>query len=264
MDFSTIMYIIIFLAIAILIFKVIKKIIFAVITLILFVFLIFAGMGTLAYYDYKGLTQLETFNVNVVYGDAQDIGLGVKIPFENKEIIKEEISSLDISNLDEEYLDDVDEENGNFYILISKELFENTLNDEDQYYLTGTEGFSYSGLEVETSLNKEEVLFIIDSEESLDEYTKIILSKNDFPDVEAFGISPTDIIADEIQKNLNSMELREALFLSILSESSDKTELLVGFKEGELKVYPEKFSFKLLKIVPLDMLKENLPVEATE
>jgi len=60
------------------------------------------------------------------------------------------------------------------------------------------------------------------------------------------------------------MELREALFLSILSESSDMTELLVGFKEGELNVYPEKFSFKLLKMVPLDMLKENLPIETSE
>jgi len=258
MDASLLIYLVIFLVVVFLIFKLIKKIIVAIFAVVFIVVAIFGGIGAMLYFDYQDIVEKDNFSVNLVYGDIDNADFGVILPFEQQKVVEENIKSLDVSSLDEKKIDDVTDE---FYVFIDEDLFGKVLTDDKNYTLKGTEGLEFAGVKINTDLTKEEILNLVNSKNAQDDYVDLILEKNDLSSLKALGAE--DIASGTIEKELKGVDFRAVLVLSVLSDldSDGMKALILGFKEEELNVYPEKFSFKFLRMLPLDFLVEKLSVE---
>ncbi len=265
MELSLIIYIIIILAVVVLIFKIIKKIMFAIFATIVFVILIFAGVGTLIYMDYKDLSTMNG-DINILYGNPDNVQFGLEIPLQNGSVAEENVSTIEVEDINEQYLKKVDDTDNSLYILVSPEVFKEALSGDETYNLMGTEDLTIAGIEINTSLTSEEVITIIESENSTETYVEIIMEKNEIPDIELFGVSSEDVLIKEIEEELGEVELREALFVSVISDldAEGTSKVLTGFKEEEINVYPEKFSFKFLRWLPIDMLENIFFTEDNE
>lgn len=264
MDMSLILLILGFVVVTFLIFKFIKKVVVAIFSFVFLILIIVASVFGLVYLDYNYLASQNDFNVNVIYGSSQDANFGTIIPVENKTPDISKISSYDISNLQNLDLSSVEPD---FYFFVDKDLFNSLLNNKSSYYLMGTENLSFSGVNIRTQLTKTQVLDVINSKNSLDDYVNILNNLNNAPEV--LGVSMKPLIKKELKTKLDEVHLtlNEALFMSVLkdsiSSSGSQINLIKGFKDEKLEVYPDRFSFKLIRMLPVDTLISYLPNQLT-
>lgn len=258
MELSLLLYIVIFIAVVVLIFKIIKKVALAIFTVFFLIFLIVAGIGGLIYLDYKSIMEQDSYEVNMIYGLPENgVAMGVSIPIENNSMNSEGISSIDISVIDETYLKR--EQNEGIYVVVSREAMGNILDENETYYIQGTENLSIGGYDIETGLTKDEVLEILDSNDSNGLYVETLLEKNDLPKIP--GVDTEKFFTGSLEQGLDGKEINEVLFLSVLAEmdKQDTTELIENFKDDEVQIYPEKFIFSFLKAMPIDTMLRYMP-----
>ena len=258
METSLIIYGVVFLVVVFLIFKLIKKIMFAIFAVIFICIAIIGGIGTMAYFDYQDIVEQNQYNLNLIYGSSENPEFGISILFEDGEPNENEISSVDISEISEEFLDEIEDD---FYVFIDKDLFEKLLNDDTKYYLEGTQGLSVSGVDFYTALTKDEVLDLIDSSNAQDKYVDLLLEKNDLGVLGTLG--GKGLVKEALNEALNGVDFRGAIVISVISnlDLEGNKALVVGFKEEKLEIYPERFSFKFVRWLPIDTLVNMLESE---
>ncbi len=249
-----------FVVVTFLIFKLIKKIVVAIFSFVFLILIIVGAVFGVVYLDYNYLASQNNFDVNIIYGNSDSSEFGVTIPIVDKQPDLTEISNFDVKTITDEILN---AEEGDFNIFVNKSLFNNLLNDNNDYYLIGTKDLVYSGIEIESKLTKSQVLEIINSNDGFNTYVDILFELNGEP--ELMGVSLKPMIKTELNNNLDEMNigLKEALFLSVFEEISTDSNagitLIQGFKNDELEIYPQRFSFGLIKYLPVDTLTSFIP-----
>ena len=260
METSFILLIIGFIVVTYLIFKFIKKVVWAVFSFIFLIILIIGGIFGLVALDINNLASQSDFNVYVMYGNSQNPVFGLEIPIENKSVNQDKVSKVDISTIKSVDLDSVDKD---FYIFLSKDEFSKLLNDNQSYYLIGTRNLNIAGFDIETKLTKSQVIDILNSNSPIDSYVDVIYSENSFPEVA--GISAKPLLKEKIQSELDKkhVNLEQALFVSVLMDSVNNpnsiVELVQAFKDKQLEVYPDRFTFKLVRMLPVETIMEYIP-----
>lgn len=263
MDLMLVLVILGFLVVTFLIFKMIKKLIFAFLTFVLFTILVVGVILGLVWLDVSELREQENFDINLIYGTSENALGGVFIPVENYELVQDNIKGFDVNSFD---VDDLDNLNaGEFYIFVPEGVFESLMDDKTKYYLMGTNDTQIMGYDVKAGFSKSEVLQIMSSDESLDEFVDIIYANNDLP--EFGGISAKPLVKGFVEDELSkfNLEMRDAMFASVLIEEGVEKDnvvtLIQSFKNESLEVYPNKLTFKLLRYLPTDLIVENIPFE---
>lgn len=263
---SLIIFIIAFIAVVYLIFKFIKKLVFAVITLILLVVVIVGGVGGLVYLDFKQLSTQKDFDINLVYEDAatNDLILGTNIPVRNQQLEITGVEKLSISELDSLTPQDITTDDNKFVIVINDEVFKQIMN-QDVYDLNKIDGVDFSSYSsYDLTLTKEEITQIIEAQDGTDMLLEIILEKNQITGFAKDLAKP--MLKDEISKGLqaNNMTFKEALFLFVLSQSVQDEQnvltILEAYKsDSGVQVYPDRFTFKLVRMLPISTIQQYLP-----
>lgn len=268
MEFSFILFILGFIVVAYLIFKLIKKIVFAIITFVVFILLIIGGVFGLVYLDYNYLAAQGDFEVHIIYGSNDNAQFGLIVPVENKSLKFESASSYKISDLSGIDLDNVEDD---FYIFISENLMTKILKEDTTYYVEETENFQILSVDLETGLDKRQVLDIFSAnsaKEARGVYIDEVVNQNEIPEAleENIKSRADDLITQTLQDY--DVTLRQVLFLTIIknsvTESSSFIKLVEGFKEKELEVYPDRFTFKLVRMLSVDTIKSFIPDFAME
>ena len=260
METSFILLVIGFLVVSYLIFKFIKKIIWAVVSFIFLIILIIGGVFGLVALDMNNLASQNDFNVYFMYGNSANPQFGLEIPIVNKSVDQENIKKVDISSIKKVNLDSV---KNDFYVYLSKDELSKILNNNKSYYLIGTKNLNVAGFDIETKLTKSQVESILDSNAPIDNYVDIIYSENKFPEIA--GVSAKPLLKEKIQSELDkkNLNLEQALFVSVLMDSlnnpTNVVELVQGFKDKELEIYPDRFTFKLVRMLPVQTIMSYMP-----
>ncbi len=245
MDISFLIYIVLFLVVVILIFKLIKKVIVAIFAVFFLLFLVFAGVGAMMYLDYQDIVGRDMYEIGIIYGDAKNPQFGVSLFVKDNVPDVSKSKALDVSKIDVKKLDD------EIYVFIDTEVFKDMLSDNKTYYFYELKEFEVDGEKINASLTKNEVLSIIESKDSLNRYVEIISSERNFET--SLKNQLVNNMKSELLKNNLNADFRELLFVYItLSDKDNIDDLVLGFKEEKVNVYPEKFSFKFLRWMPLD------------
>ncbi len=260
MDISLILLIVGFAVVAFLIFKFIKKIIFAVLTLVILVIFIIGGVFGLVYLDYNYLTSQEDFDVKILYGIDDELIFGASIPIRDQEFLVEEVTGIMPAEASELEPENIKKRDNTFIIVIDESLYERILTN-DIYYIEGLEDTEYAIYDL--SLTKDEVIQILNSEESLDLFLDIMYNKNNVGMIERQMSEPILRAAIGYEIERRGMSMRQIVFLSALSQSieshSNIISLVEGFKDGDLRVYPDRFTFKLVRMLPVKTITGFLP-----
>lgn len=260
MEITFILLILGFIVATVLIFKLIKKIIFAIITFILLILMVIGSVFGLVYLDYNHLASQSDFDINLMYGTVDSPQFGVFLSVRNKSLDTENFRKYDISNLNGLDLDEVEE---NFYVFFSQNLFASMLSDKETYYLEGTNDLTISGVGIDAGLSKQEVLDILSSNDAKNKYLDYVLAKNDIPSfLQATAKTSAQKYIDDALSEFN-LNIQEALFLSLIddvvSADTNAIKLVQGFQNQELEIYPDRFTFKLVRMLPANMFAENIP-----
>lgn len=253
MDFNLILYILVFVIVIFLIFKLIKKVFLAIIATIVFVILIIGGIGALVYIDYKDLSNVDKFDVGVLYSNSHD-NLEFGFRFEKGEDESIGIENIKKIDVDEINLDEL-KKSKEIYLLFKEDFFENVLVENKSYYLPNTEDLKIMTKEINTELTRDEVIEIFNSDNSEDEYIDIIFDKNEF-------VFENDLvkklIKTQIELQLGNLELREVLFVSVFDnlEIKNSVDIIDGIKDDTIEVFPTKFSIKVIKYIPTSFIRK--------
>ncbi len=256
---SLILFILGFILVVYLIFKFIKKVVFAVITLVLLVVLIFASVIGLVYLDLNNLASQKDFDIQIVYSNEDEYILGVSIPVENQTPIVEQTSGLPESELVSLDVEQIEDEDNKFVIVIDDSVYQEILN-EDEYVVPGLEvpeDYTY-----ETKLDKEELVTIMETND-MEELVDILIDKNNVTGLELIFFEPivTEMVSTRLENN--SLELDETAFLLGLYENIQDEKnvltLIEAYKEGDIEVYPDRFTFKLLRMLPAGTVSSYIP-----
>ncbi len=263
MEISFILLILGFLVVTFLIFKFIKKIFVAIFSFIFLIILIIGGVVGLAVLDINNLASQNDFNTYIIYGSSDNPYFGFEIPVENKTPILEKSKPIKVSSLDKETYEDSEKD---FYIFISKDIFEKIIQDNKKYYLIGTKDLEISSIKIDTSLTKDEILSLLNSTKPIDLYSSIIYSQNNFPSI--LGDTGEAMVKEYIEKDLGltNEDLKAVILISIIEEESDNPNLiptiLEGYKNGEIEIYKDRFTFKLVRMIPIDLIMEYIPEDS--
>jgi hypothetical protein len=261
MEIYFLLFILVFILIAYLVFKLIKKIFLAVFTILFILILIFASTGALVYFDVKSISEKRDFNINLIYGDKENPNFALSLPMKNSSVEIENIMSKDINSINEE---DLSNKEGDFYIYISEKSYRNLIDNQSFYSVEGLETVEFQGFLINLSLSGEQLLTLLDSSEPNAILAKTISENNDFPPVIADILLP--FIEEEIEREMKEMNLNinEILFVVSLYESVNNQENLItileDYKKGEIEVYPNRFSFRLLKLLPVSVIANNIEI----
>lgn len=253
-----------------LVFKFIKKLVMAIITAILVVGLIFGGVLGLAFFDLKSLSEQTQFDVDLVYVEDDSYLTGISFPIKDSELVMEEVSKVSKSDFEAYDLDDIDKDDNRFVVTVEKEFY-GTLLTKETYELSDFIGES----EVETisdyelSLSKSQLLDLIESKTASEDLIGILLSQNEIPAIMEELAEKT--LASLLDTSLETMGvgLNEALFaglfkVAIEGDSSNVLTLIEGYKDGEMNVYPDRFSFSLIRMLPAGFLASKLDDSSSE
>lgn len=258
MNFEFLIYLLILLIAVIVIFKVIKKLIFAILTVITLFILVFVGIGALVYADYNYLSSNENFTIDLVYQKEDSFVLGVEIPFENSEMKIEKAKSIgDLNSISKS----IKSKDNKFLVIIDEELFEKLISNR-QVSLTKIlpeEQTQDLNLQVSGS----EIIELLDSELIEEELILIIIEENEIPLIfQDVAVSTLEEAFVNLESELG-MEAQELIFLLSLYDSVQDEKnilsLIEGFKKGTLEVYPNRFVFRLVKLFPVDTIRNFLP-----
>lgn len=260
MAFNLFLIFLVFLVVVYLIFKIIKKVVFAILTVILLLILIMGGIVTLAYTDYNYLSSQKDFDVNIFLGDEDDLFLGVVIPIENRSMEIEGMRGIGENELSLLSPKKASRETNSFYVLVSEETFDKliknkTFNLGDLIDMGEVE-------ELDLELDEGEIERVLLSEVPNEEFTKIIIEQDIFEN--ALG----DLIISQITNQIDmffsqqNITAKEAVFLIVMAESfksRDGLSIIVeAYKKGEIIVYPDRFTFKLLRMLPVDRILQTI------
>ena len=258
MEIGLLLLIVGFIVVAYLIFKFIKKVVFAVITVVLLFCIVVGAVVGLVYMDFKHLTGNQSYDVQVVYSLKDDYKFGIEIPVENSTPDMENMKSVSEFNLNSIDVDEISTDDNVFVVVINDETFSKLLV-KDEYSLEGVEGFDSSKLEgINLSLSKEEVLAIVNSDDGAKTLVNLLFVKNKIEGPAYDMLAP--IVEEEIEKSLSEagLSLNEALFLFVIYEGAVTQDgvmvLFEDFKNKDVEIYPERLSFKVLRMLPIDTI----------
>jgi hypothetical protein len=257
MEISLILLIIGFLLVAFLIFKLIKKVIVAIVTIVITFVLLVGGVVGLVYLDINNLTSNTNYNVQVVYEKDDNYLLGLKLDVENNSVDVENIQSIPKSNLDDLKTKELKKDDNTFVIIIPEESFDkvivNSTYDYSEFLLNDE---NFEGLNLE--LTGEEVKFIIESNDPNDEFINVLLKDTIMSDEELEIVRNVIQNSIETQMNSDSISINELLFAYTISqsiESKDKFRILFSeYKKKNIEIYPDRITFKMFRILPLDTI----------
>ena len=131
MIFEIILLVLVFGLMFFLILKATKKI-FETIFIVLGIFILFScGILGLGYLEFKKISSYEEIDLNIYYGELEDLKFGVSFSFdvEEKEIDTKNVEVL--TDLDKQSVKDLEE--NEFSILITKKALENILPNGSKY-----------------------------------------------------------------------------------------------------------------------------------
>lgn len=262
MELSFILFIIGFLLIVYLLFKFIKKIVYAIFSVILLCVLIVGGIGGLIYLDISEMSETSNFELTLVLGTQEQVESGVILPIENNKLVQEKVSSLDVGKYSQDKLDELT--SGQYYVFISQDFFYSTLDETTTYTLLGTdEKTEVMGSELDLSFTKQEALSMLESQDAMDVYVDVIYSKNDIPDFLQATAKPLVKAYIEEELSKQEVEFKDAVFISLLISSFEEDSQLAldyiqSYKDEEVMVAPEKFTFKLIKMLPVSLIQSLL------
>lgn len=255
MEISLLLLLLGFAVVVFLIFKFIKKMVFAVLSLVILVVIILASIGGLVYLDYNYLVSQQDYEVKVLYQQDDDYVVGLNIPIEDNEPVVEELSGIEEGVLTNIEPQSIDSDSGEFNLIITEPLLDELLSDEP-YVLPGAEDFE--GLDINLSLTPQEVKSLITSDNAEEELKEIIIENNDISEVERIIVEPIidsfiNAGLSEAGMGVNEMAFSLVLYTALEDEKNIVT-LVEAFKEDELQVYPDRFSFNFVRILPIDTL----------
>ena len=240
-----------------LIFKFIKKLVFAIFSLILFFVLIIAGIAGVVYMDYNYLISQNDFDLKVLYQSDSNYAFGSNIKIENKTPDLENIKSISKAELSALKLEDISSEDKVFAIVVDEELLKSIMTKES-YSIPGLNS-SAELKKYDLTLTKFDVIEVLNADDDLDKYIEIVQKKNKLSVIEKtlFETVGKQMIKSELEKK--GITLKEAVFLTVVSEEMknemNAVKLVEGFKEETLMVYPERFSFKLVRFLPVGTIQ---------
>jgi hypothetical protein len=245
------------------IFKFIKKVIFAILSVVVLVMLIIGGVGALIYSDINNLTSQNNYDVKILYAESSENYLfGVSLPIDNQSLDFDAVKSLSTSQIENLDVESIDDEGNEFIIVVDDERFE-LLVTKEEYDLNSLGNFDFSGFaEYDLVLTRYEVLDIVNSVDGKGLLIEILLKNNGISGSEAEIARP--ILLNSIDSELSKIDIsfREALFLLIISGSMEDSEGIVniveGYKQEEIEIYPNRISFRFLKLLPASTLKSFL------
>lgn len=221
-----------------LVFKLVKKAVTVILTVLLLILAISAGLLGIIYVDYSYYSGLEDFNLNVYYQNSEE-AVGLKVPFENKEIQTDEVSSA--PSIDPETLE-VDK--GELYLLIEKDFYREELLTSENYTVYELKDPDHNVSE-KVVMTKEEIMKVLDSDSPGREIENILGENSRFL-LENKNISPKEAVL------MISIE-------HIRKQEETYGKILLGYNKGEINIYPERFSLTLLKkYVPAEYLESKL------
>jgi hypothetical protein len=242
-----------------LIFKFIKKVIFAILTVVVLVFLVMGGIGALIYSDVNNLTSQGDYDLTMIYSSNEEYLFGFSMPIENQSLNIDKLSSVSGIYMSELDVDEIDKEDNEFVIIIDESRFESLISQEG-YDLNTIEGFEMGEFsDYDLTLTKSEVIEIIESGDDTSKLIDILFEKNDLSEIEKAMGRP--LLKASIENELVNfgLDFREVLFLVVVYSSVESEDgivnLVEGYKEGDLEVYPNRISFKFLKLLPTDTVK---------
>lgn len=257
MDMSLIIFIIAFVILGLVVFNLVKKLIHGVFIMVtLFIFVI-GGVAALVYFDYNNLTGQENYDIYFTLNSLDNNLInGVSLPVRNGSIEFDSLSGLSnqaLNNLDPKA---VKSDTDFFLIVIEEDFFYELVDNRREYDMSNI--VSGMGPNLDLKLSQEEVKLILDSDNSREELISVLVSKND-------GSLTESELSQNLQEILesNNLEVRQILFSLVILESlfsqANILDVVDGFKNNEINIYPEKFTFKLLKfIVPSSTIKSLL------
>lgn len=260
MDSTLIFMIIAIILVIYLIFKFIKKLMVAVLTLILFLVLIIAGIAGIVYMDYNYLTSQSDFNLKVLYKSNDAYLLGAEMMIKNKTPDVNNVKGIldaDLISIKAENLATTDK---TFVVVFDEELFKSIMT-KDNYEIQGLKTGQLSSYDL--SLTKFDVIEIINSKDDISTFLDIAFKRNKISGVQRTVMEPIAKAMIQSELDKRKITIKQAVFLSVISEEIQNQKnavvLLEGFKADMLQIYPQRFSFKLVKILPIDMVKSYLP-----
>lgn len=260
MEFALILLILGFALLVYLIFKFIKKIVFAIFSVVLLVVLIIGGVIGLVYLDYNYITSQNDIDVKLIYADGENYLVGATIPVKNQSMIVEEVSGISKTQLNDLDVEEIDEDSKQIVVVMDKGLYAEVLTQES-YSVPDLDSPEFEGYDL--TLTRDEVLLILDSSDALSEFLNIMYEKNDVDPLMREISEPVvrEMIESELEKR--DMTFKQLVFLTALTQSLEDQKNLVtvieGFKNEELNVYPERFTYKLLRMLPVDTIKSYVP-----
>lgn len=240
-----------------LIFKFIKKLVFAIFSLVLFFVLIIAGIAGLVYMDYNYLTSQNDFDLKVLYESDSKYVFGSNIEIVNKTPDLNSIKSISQKDLSALKPEVIVAEDKVFVVSVDEELFKSIMTKET-YVISGINS-SAELKKYDLTLTKFDVIEILESEDDVSKFIEIVVKKNKLNTIEKtlFETVGKQMIKSELEKR--QITLKEAVFLTVISEEMQNemnaVKMVEGFKEGTLNVYPERFTFKIVRLLPVDIIK---------
>ncbi|MCB9370825.1 hypothetical protein H6501_04465 [Candidatus Woesearchaeota archaeon] len=257
MDFGIILVLVLVLLGIFIVVKFIKKLVAIVFSIFLILLLGVAAVFGLVYLDARHLTTTSDFDVYVLYkDDSSQVSFGVLVPVRSKEIDFSLMRNLDGEelSLSDETLDNEND----FKLIVPDSVFSEMIEGESYNISSSLEKI---GVDVDAILSSEDLHTLMDGNGDVDAFVDLILEKNGIRGTVAEAARP--VLISEISEGLSGgVSLQGFLFLSSFYESlQDEQGLIVfldAYKKGDVEIYPDRLSLKLLRALPVETVKEKL------
>lgn len=261
METSFIIILLIAILLIYLIFKFIKKVVVAAISAILVVLLLFGGVIGLAVYDVKSLSEQTDFTIDLIYQNQGEYLLGTEFSIENSEINPEKITSISEDEFNALEPKKISKSDNKFVVILEKEILEKAIS-------LNTFNFEFLAAEdlpeeIKLGLTKQEVFDLIESKTATDDLINILFEKNEIADIIATALKPALKTTIETELEKLGITINQAIFLSSFQLALDENELdlillLESYKDDDTKIYPDRFSFSLVRMLPVSFLSGAL------
>jgi hypothetical protein len=257
-DISLLLLVAGFILVAVLIFKFIKRMLYAVLSLVGLVLLIVGSLFGVVFLDYQYLTSQENMTLHMVYAQDGTYELGTSLPIREQQPVVEEMYGTTAEELSG-FEDSFTKKDG-ILLSVEKGLLEDLLGNRT-FSLPLEGASSIDGYDLQ--LSSEEVLTILNAEgDGVDTLLDILFEKNSVPQAQQDLAREqlTGQIRSELERN--DLTLKEAMFGYVVQDSIQQRDnvlaLIEGFKNERLDVRPERFSYKLFRLLPATTLKNFL------
>jgi len=259
MDFNLILILLAIVVGVYLIFKFIKKLVFAVFTAVFLFVAVIGGVFGLVYLDFNQLSSQTDFDIDVIYVNEGNYAFGTQIMVRNNSQINltsvKGISGSDLSAID---INKITKEDNLFVVEVDSVLFNSLIENNTFSFNQFASNDALSSFTLE--FTGSEISNLLVSTNAKNEFVTLLLDKNNMKGIIRETVKP--IINSEIT-NL-PFDIKQLLFLAVMQESLKNKDniltLLKAYKnDNGLAVYPDRYSFKLLKMLPVDTIQSYIP-----